>query len=176
MLAVIAAMDENGVIGVKNSLPWRMAADLKWFRQITKGHTVIMGRRTFESIGKPLPDRENIVITKHRQSVASFHEVRVYDDLISAVNEGYLNASLDKKVFIIGGAQVYAQAMDAHGDSRVYSIIEKLYLTRIEARFQNGDAFFPKIEWSHWKLVDEKRHLADDKNQYDCVFQIYEKN
>lgn len=126
MLSLIAAIDDKRGLGKKGLLPWHLSEDLKRFKEITKGHTVIMGRNTFESIGKPLPDRKNIVVTQdpnfHAEGVAIVNSI-----------EDALDAGGNGEVFIIGGAQIYAQTID---------LADKLYLTQVEGDF-GCDTFFP---------------------------------
>jgi dihydrofolate reductase len=158
-LSIIAAMAENRVIGVNNTLPWRLPADLKNFREVTTGHHVIMGRRTYESLGKPLPNRRNVVITANAHYSAP-----------GCVTAASLDAALriagsDPEVFIIGGASCYTQALPR---------ADRLYLTLIHAQIP-GDARFPPIEWGQWNEVSRVRHEADEKNPYPFSFLTLDK-
>jgi dihydrofolate reductase len=152
-------MAENRVIGVNNMLPWRLPADLRHFRQLTTGHHVIMGRRNYESIGKPLPDRTNIVITRNPAYQAP--GCRVKHSLTDALRE----IRDDPEVFIIGGAEIYHQAIaDA----------DRIYLTLVHADI-NGDTFFPEFEVREWHETSRTRHEADEKNPYAYSFVTYDR-
>ncbi|NVJ26622.1 MULTISPECIES: dihydrofolate reductase [Myxococcus] len=143
-LSAIVALAANRVIGAHNQLPWRLPADLARFKRLTMGHTLIMGRKTYESIGRPLPGRAFIVVTRQRdfapEGVTVVHSVE--QALQQAEGRG------DDEVFIAGGADLYAQTMDR---------VERLYLTRI-ARDYPGDIFFPEVDLSGWKLVEQEQH------------------
>lgn len=158
MISMIVAVGKNGVIGKDNKLPWKLPADLAYFKKVTWGSTVIMGRKTFESIGKPLPGRDNVILTRdpdYRQEGC-----RVVHSASGAVQlaEG-------KEAFIIGGAAVYTEFIP---------YAEKLYITYIDQEF-DGDAFFPRIPEDTWVLVAEEKGIRDEKNSYDYFFRIYEK-
>jgi dihydrofolate reductase len=159
-VTLIAAVSENGVIGRGNALPWHLPADLRRFKQLTTGHAVVMGRKTWESIRRPLPHRRNIVIS----GSPGFHPV-------GATVVGSFEAALDAardlaEVFAIGGSRVFAAALP---------LTDRLELTRVHAQVP-GDAFFPKIDFSEWKLVAEERHPADDQHAFPFSFLTYEKN
>ena len=162
IISAIVAMSENRVIGRNNQLPWHLPADLKHFKAITTGHPILMGRKTYESIGKPLPNRTNFVITRD----ASFQAPGciVVTSLEAALQQA---AELQaKELFIIGGAQIYQQAMP---------IIQRLYLTIVHQQFE-GDAFFPEFDaQKQWKLREETRHDADERNACAMSFQMYER-
>lgn len=152
-------MAENRVIGVNNTLPWRLPADLRHFRQLTTGHHVIMGRRNYESIGKPLPDRTNIVITRN----PGYHApgCNVKHSLVEAL-QGIQN---DPEVFIIGGAEIYRQTI---GDS------DRIYLTLVHADIR-GDTYFPEFDAREWHEISRTRHEADEKNPYAYSFITYDR-
>ena len=153
-------MAENRVIGVNNTLPWRLPADLKHFRKLTTGHHVIMGRRNYESIGKPLPDRTNIVITHDPN-------YRAPGCLVAhSIEEALAIANSDPEIFVIGGAEIYRQALNS---------ADRLYLTLIHAHI-NGDTYFPEFDGSHWQEVERERHEADERNPYPYTFLIYARN
>lgn len=158
MICLIVGKAQNNVIGSKNDLPWYLPADLKHFREITTGNTVVMGRTTFESIvatlNKPLPNRKNVVIT--RDLTFSYPGVEVIHDIESIKGLG--------DVYVIGGAEIYKQTID---------FADKLYVTDIHAEI-DGDAYFPEIDDS-WQEVLREPHQADEKNQYDYDFVIYER-
>lgn len=161
VLSAIAAMSENRVIGKDNQMPWSLPADLKHFKTITSGHPVLMGRKTFESIGKPLPNRTNIVITRDASYSAP-------DCLIVTSAETALDMALEQdmtEVFVIGGAEIYKQLLPQ---------IQRLYLTLIHHKFE-GDTFFPELFASEWREVSREKHLADEKNKYDYSFVVMER-
>jgi len=141
VISIIVAISENGVIGKNNQLLWHISDDLKRFKRLTTGHTVIMGRKTFESIGKPLPNRRNIVVS--RGEGVKFNGCEVARSLTDALEI----ASTDDEVFIIGGGEVYRQALPLAG---------KIYLTLVHANFE-GDTFFPSINPQEWKVVKEEK-------------------
>ena len=152
---LIAAVATNNVIGRNGTLPWHLPADLKHFRSLTTGHTVIMGRRTYESIGRPLPNRRCLVVS--RTLVPPPPGVEVMPSLADA-----LAAGSAQRCFIIGGAQLYADAMP---------FADVLHLTRVEANVE-GDVFFPDVDWSQWVLVDRVSG-AEDAAQLNYSFCTY---
>lgn len=158
MKAIIVAMDKNRLIGSDNKLPWRLPADMQYFKKITQGHTVLMGRKTYESIGKPLPNRENVILTRNsdyqQPGCTVIHNI---DDVnrLAALND----------IFIIGGAEVYRQLMDH---------CERLYITYIDDEFK-GDAYFPSIDTRKWALISNEKGVKDDKNPYHYYFRVYER-
>ena len=149
-ISLIVAMAQNRVIGVKNDLPWHIPADLKHFKDLTRGKPVIMGRKTFDSIferiKKPLPDRPNIVISR---SGFQHDGVDVYADLQSGIDDSKTKYP-DQEIMIIGGASVYEQALP---------LADKLYLTIVEQDYE-GDAWFPEIDQNDWHAVETERHEA----------------
>lgn len=160
-ISVIAAISQNGVIGRDGHLPWHLSEDLRRFRRITTGHAVVMGRKNYEDIGRPLPDRKNYVLTRNRDFAAPGCSVCGSLDiaLTRAEDVG------ETECFVIGGASVYRDAMP---------LATRMYITRVEAEV-DGDVFFP--EWGDgWKLASEQRFPADEKNDYPTVFQIWERN
>ena len=164
MISIIVATAENGVIGKDNQLLWRLSADLKQFRILTTGHSIIMGRKTFESIGKPLPNRTNIVIS--RQSNYDFPEGILKANSLEKAIEMAQNAAGSEEIFIIGGGNVYKQALD---------ITDKIYLTEVKANIE-GDAFFPELNEKDWKEISRISHAKDEKNEYDFDFVELEKS
>jgi dihydrofolate reductase len=145
IISLIAALSTNRVIGKENKLPWNLPTDMKYFKKVTSGKPVIMGRKTFDSIGRPLPNRRNIVVTGNPQKIKN-KEVRV----VKTISKAFLEAEKDspEEIFIIGGGQIYQQTID---------LADKLYLTVVETLIQ-GDTFFP--EYSHFGQVvwEEKHH------------------
>lgn len=169
-IILIVAIAENGVIGGENKLLWHLPADLKYFKQLTTGNIVIMGRKTYESIGKPLPNRTNIVIS--RVLNLKIEGCLVLNSIENALKEAEkLNhQNLKKqlplqKIFVIGGAQIYHLAMP---------LANKLYVTEVKATFE-GDTFFPKINKSNWQEISREAYTMDEKNQYNFDFVIYQK-
>ncbi|MBX3709934.1 MAG: dihydrofolate reductase [Gammaproteobacteria bacterium] len=161
IVSAIAAMSENRVIGNNNQLPWQLPADLKHFKVTTTSHPIIMGRKTFESIGRPLPNRSNIIMTHHHafQAPGCVIAVSVKEALQHA-------ATLDnKEIFIIGGAEIYKQFM---------SYITRIYLTIIHHTFI-GDAYFPMLPANTWKERERIFHEPDEENAYPYSFVILEK-
>jgi len=156
-ISVAVAIGENFAIGKNNQLLWHMPADLKFFKQTTSGHTVIMGRKTFDSVGKPLPNRRNIVIT--RDTTLKIEGVEVVNGLDEALA---ITQNEEKPVFIIGGAEIYRQALPK---------TDTLYLTTIHHTF-DADTFFPEINRNEWDVVSSDSHKADEKNKYDYTFEV----
>lgn len=158
MISIIVAKANNNVIGSKNDLPWYLPADLRHFKEITIGQTVVMGRTTFNSIvtrlGKPLPNRQNVVIT--RDPGFKYPEVKVVHSIDSIKGLGDL--------FVVGGADIYRQSID---------MADRLYITEVHADIE-GDTYFPELGDS-WKEILREPHKADEKNQYDYDFVTYEK-
>ena len=160
-ISVIAVLGRNNEIGKGNNLLCRLPADLKRFKEITLGHTVIMGRKTFESLPKgALPNRRNIVISRNPE--LSIEDVEIF----SSLDHAFLKTINEEEVFIIGGAQIYSQALP---------IADKLYITRIYASFPDADVFFPPVNWNDWKETFRETLPADEKNPYPITFVEYEK-
>ena len=148
ILSHITAVSANNVIGRNNQLPWNIPEDLKFFQNKTKGHTLIMGRKTFESLGKPLPYRINIVVSKNKNfkdSMKSRNQVFVFSDLDSAVKYAQ-EQTQGPEIFIIGGGEIYRQSL---------SKVQKIYLTRIHQEYQ-GDAFYPEIPEDQFQLTERR--------------------
>ena len=159
MLSIIVAIAQNGVIGDKNSLLWHIKEDMRFFRTTTSGHAVIMGRKTFESLGsKPLPKRTNIVITRSDSE---------FDGALTAhsLEEAVAMAKGDDEAFIIGGAQIYAQALD---------VADRMYITLVERDYA-GDTSFPEIDFSKWELIGEQRYERGETFEYPFTFKTYQR-
>lgn len=158
MISFLWAEDENGLIGNNNQLPWRLPADLQYFKKQTMGHPIVMGRKTYESIGKPLPGRENIILTRdpgyHAEGCTVLH-----------TKEELIGAYQDSDIFITGGSEIFRLFADE---------ADRLYMTKIHEEFA-GDTFFPKLDWSRWKLVSSQKGPKDERNPYDYEFRIYER-
>lgn len=158
-ISIVVAISENNAIGKDNQLLWHLPADLKHFKNITTGHTIIMGRKTYDSIGKPLPNRRNIIIT--RQKDLNLEGVEVVNSLEEA-----LSLSKDEEeVFIIGGAEIYKQSV---------AVSHRIYLTRVHQEFE-ADAFFPELDNESWKEVEKVDHLPDEKNKFAYTFSTLER-
>ena len=152
MISIIVAIAQNGTIGDKNALLWHIKEDMRFFRTTTSGHPVIMGRKTFESLGsQPLPKRKNIVITRSDVEFEGAFVAHSLEEAIAMVDD-------DAEVFIMGGAQIYAQALD---------IADRMYITRVERDYE-GDTSFPEVDYSKWKLVAEERYERGE--DYDSPF------
>lgn len=157
-LFIIAAMDKNQVIGKNNTLPWHLPADLKHFKKVTMGKPIIMGRKTFESIGKPLPGRQNIILTRDK----NYHATGC--SIIHSIDE--INKHTDaEEIFVIGGSEIFNQLLP---------FAQKLYLTFIDAQF-DGESYFPKWQKNEWHEIYREDHLADEQNKYNYSFVTYEK-
>lgn len=155
-ISVISALAKNRVIGINNSLPWRLPEDLKYFKALTLGHHILMGRKTYESIGKPLPGRTTVIITRGNYSAPE--GVKIAHSIPEAIE---ISAD-DHEIFFVGGAELYAQ---------VLPLADRLYLTEIQAEVQ-GDAWFPDYDKSRWRETGrERRH--DDKSGLEYHFVIY---
>lgn len=161
IISMIAAMDENRLIGADNALPWHLPADFRHFKQVTMAKPIIMGRKTFESIGRPLPGRKNIVLTRGEFS----HEGVV---TVSTIDEALREASQDTEadeVMIIGGANLYQQMIGK---------ADKLYLTHVKTAC-DGDAWFPEVDMCEWEVVSQQSVLADENNNYDFDIVEYQR-
>ncbi len=159
MISIIVAIAENYAIGKKGDLLCHMPADLKHFKQITSGHTVMMGERTFLSLPKhPLPNRRNIVLTDVKgKTFEGAETVYSIDEMVNCING-------DEEAFVIGGGMVYRQMMER---------ADKLYITHIHHSWDDADTFFPVIEPDKWQLLSAERHEADENNPYDYTFAEY---
>lgn len=167
IVSLVVAASENNVIGVKGKLPWHLPDDLKFFKDVTTGHPVIMGRKTFESMGKALPHRLNIVISRTPSYYAKGTEV--VHSLTEALEEARVHLPPEKReseVFVIGGGEVFLQAMGK---------ANRIYMTRVHTTIEGGDAFFPGIDPKVWKEVSKKEHPKDEKHEYGFTFLVYEK-
>ena len=158
-LALIAAMAGNRVIGRANQLPWRLSADLRHFKALTMGKPVIMGRNTYESIGKPLPGRSNIVVTRDARYRAPGCQV------VHSLEQALQAAAGHAEVLVIGGAELYRQTLQR---------ADRLYLTLVKAEVQ-GDVLFPELDWSRWRELQRESHRADASNEYDYDFVVLER-
>jgi dihydrofolate reductase len=163
-VSIIAAVAENGVIGRDKKLPWHLSADLRRFKQLTMGHTIIMGRRTWESIGRALSGRRMIVVSRRHDYQVPIEGVLLAANLDDALDRAAAHGK--EEAFIIGGAELYQDALRR---------ADRLYLTRVGAHVA-GDTYFPPVNWSEWRLLESHEHAADDKNDHDFTFNIYERS
>ncbi len=159
IISLIVAMDQNGLIGRDNDLPWRLSADLQYFKQITMGKPIIMGRKTHESIGRPLPGRQNIVISKNNKFMAAGCV------LVSSIADALLAAGDVEEVMFMGGASLYEQVLPQ---------VNRLYLTQVHASLE-GDTWFPQWDQAAWREISRVDHLADEKNAFDYSFMVLER-
>lgn len=159
MKSIIVAYDRNRGIGADNDLLWQrdLPADLQHFKDLTTGNTIIMGRKTYESIGRPLPNRQNIVVSR------DFYAEGV--ETASSLEEAYQLATHD--IFVIGGGQIYTEALND---------MDQLYVTEVHADFPNATVFFPEINLSIWQEISRDRHEADEANKYTYDFVTYRKS
>lgn len=149
MLSLIVAISQNRVIGRDNAMPWHLPDDLKYFRRVTKGNPVIMGRKTHESIGRPLPQRQNIVVSRD----PNYHTVGC--SVVGSLEAALATAEPGKEAFIIGGAALYRQSL---------SMVDRVYLTEVRATVE-GDTFFPELG-NQWQEVSRQPHLADSEHVF----------
>ena len=158
MVSIIVAVAENGVIGDKNTLLWHISEDLKHFKAVTTGHPVIMGRKTYESLGRPLPNRTNVVITRQQVEIPGCRVVHSLGEAV-ALFPG------DDEVFVIGGAQIYAQAL---------SLADRFYLTRVFRAYE-GDTHFPEWAEAQWRLLSSESFASGANYPYPFAFETYER-
>lgn len=159
-ITLIVAAAENNAIGKNNQMPWHLPNDFKYFKKNTLAHSVVMGRKTFESIGKPLPERRNIVLTRDLH-FKSDQEI----DVVNNVQEVFTYCRDEREVFIIGGANVYQQFLP---------LAQKVLLTRVHTHLE-GDAFFPELAVNDWKLTAQDKQEKDEKHAFDYTFEVYER-
>ena len=158
---IMAAKASNNVIGKDNDLVWHLPADLKFFKQTTKGHTLIMGRKTFESLANPLPHRDSWIVTRNKDYRRE--GITVFNSLNGALKAGEEKGL--ETVFILGGGEIYRQSMH---------IADKMIITEVHHEFE-GDTYFPAIDLATWNEVSREEHKADEKNKYDFAFVQYER-
>ena len=161
-ISTIVGFGNNQEIGKDNDIPWYLPADLKYFKKVTTGHPIIMGRKCFDSIGRALPNRTNIIVSRNPEFYIEgcilTHSV---DAALSVAKQ-----SGASEAFIIGGGQIYKWGLP---------LSNKLYITEIDIDIPNADIFFPKIDYSQWHLKEEVKYSKDDKNAYDYCFKLYER-
>lgn len=158
-ISIIVAMDKKGVIGLEGDLPWYLSADLKRFKAMTMGKPLIMGRKTHESIGRPLPGRKNIILTQSQEFKAKGCTV------VHSLEEALLAAGEVDEVMIMGGSGIYDQSLDR---------ANRLYITEVHADV-SGDVYFPEFDGGEWVEIEREDHSADDKNDFDYSFVVKER-
>lgn len=158
-ITLIVAAAENNAIGKNNQMLWHLPNDFKYFKKNTLAHSVVMGRKTFESIGKPLPERRNIILT--RDMNFTHEEV----DVANSINEVLNYCRDEREIFIIGGAEIYKQTLP---------LADKILLTLVHTTI-DGDAYFPELLNHEWKLVSADKHEKDEKHAFDYTFEVYER-
>ena len=159
-LSMIVATDSENGIGKNNQLMWHLPNDLKFFKKVTSGHTIIMGRKTFDSLGKPLPNRRNIVIS--RQQDLEIPSVEVFDNLGNAIKA----CEKEEEFFVIGGGEIYRQALD---------FAQQVYLTKVDT-IGGADTFFPELNAKDWEVKWRQEHQKDEKHAYNYTFLILQKH
>lgn len=159
ILSLIAAMDRNRLIGNNNQLPWHLPVDLAHFKKITLGKPIVMGRKTYESIGRPLPGRTNIVLSR-----SGFQADGV--ECVSNICEAVAKVANADEIVVIGGSSIYEMLLD---------VVDRMYLTFVDGDFK-GDAWFPEFDVEQWSISEEEMMTADKDNQYGCRFITYDKN
>jgi dihydrofolate reductase len=159
MITLIAAVAENHALGKNNDLLWHLPKDFKRFKEITSGHYIIMGRKTFESFPKPLPNRTHVIISRHKKVVPDGCIV------VENIEKAFEVCPKDETIFVIGGGEIYKQTI---------AIADKLDITKVHSSF-DAEVFFPEIDLNIWKLESEEFHLKDEKHQFDFTFQTYVK-
>jgi len=159
IVSLIYAQSQDGVIGIRNDLPWRLPADLKHFKELTTGHTIVMGRRTFESIGRPLPNRRSIVISRNNEFRPDGVEV------VGSLDAALRACAGEYEVFVIGGAELFRAATP---------IADRVYRTVVHGEIV-GDVKLPELDDTEWKLVDHHHRHADNRNAYPLTFQRFER-
>jgi dihydrofolate reductase len=166
ILSFIVAMSENRVIGVNNQLPWHLPEDLKYFKRITMGHPIIMGRKTFESIGRPLPGRSNIVVTRQPSWSAPPGVIPAsgVDDALQKASHEVQNGA-DSEVFVIGGEELFRQTLNK---------VNRLYLTQVHD-YVEGDAYFPDFQQDQWREVERVDYDSDQNNPYSYSFIVLDR-
>ena len=152
-VSIVVAISENHAIGKGNKLLWHLPKDLKHFKEITSGHTVIMGRKTYESVGKPLPNRRNIIITRQDITIDGC-------EVVNSIEAALGLCKTEEEVFIVGGAEIYKQSMH---------LTDRIYLTIVHETFE-ADSFFPEIDKRIWKEVHHEDHEPDEKNSLSFSF------
>lgn len=160
MISIVVAMDKNRLIGRNNELPWHLPADLAYFKKVTMGKPIVMGRKTHESIGRPLPGRDNIIITRNSEfNVEGCIIVHTVDDILKLAN------GTTSELCVIGGSEIFKE---------VLPYTDRLYITEIDYSF-DGDTYFPEIDHTEWELISREQGSSDEKNPYTFFYNIYDR-
>lgn len=160
MLTIIVAAAENNAIGKDNDMLWHLSKDFKRFKKLTTGHPIIMGRKTFDSLPGMLPNRTHVIITRQKGFTKEGCVI------VHSLEEAIAYCKEDDRPFIIGGGEIYKQAME---------IVDCLEITRVHETFEDADTYFPEIDTTEWELVDEDAHTKDEKHQFDFTFNTYKR-
>jgi dihydrofolate reductase len=174
-LTIVVAVSEDGVIGREGDLPWRLSADLQRFKRITMGHHLLMGRKTYESIGRLLPGRTTTIITRNNDyRVEGAIVGNSLDELLQKINDSHIDRAKlnvadadisNNEIFVVGGGEVYATTLP---------LATRIHFTRVHTKI-SGDAFFPKVDWAQWKEVRSEFQPADEKNDFDSTYRLFER-
>ncbi|APC97660.1 dihydrofolate reductase [Francisella frigiditurris] len=162
MISLIVAYDKNHGIGKENTLPWKLSEDLKNFKKITENNYIIMGRKTFDSIGRPLPNRKNMILTRDKEYKKD--NCLIIHDIQDVLN--FAKSKPHYEIFVIGGAQIYKQFVD---------LADRLYITEVDTEMTDLDAFFPEWDKSKYERIGYREYKKDDKNQFNFTFSVFEK-
>ncbi len=163
ILSFVVAISDNNAIGKDNALPWHLPEDLKFFKRITMGKPIVMGRKTFESLGRPLPGRLNVVLSGQK-SLQLPEGVQLFSEFGPVIDS--LEAAGVEEACIIGGGELFRQTMDK---------VDRMYVTRVHTVIPDADTFFPDIDHTHWKLAWQEAHEADEKNKFPYTFERYDR-
>ena len=167
MLSLIVAVAQNNAIGRNNGLLWHISEDLKYFKNTTTGHPVVMGRKTYESIGKPLPGRRNIVLTSGQMDIPAIKNPQTTSmEIVHSLDEIYEISKGEEEFFVMGGGMLY---------NAVFGKADYLYLTKIYATAEDADTFFPEVDEKEWEIVKEGEMLYDEENGIDFKFMVYKR-
>ena len=167
MLSLIVAVAQNGAIGRNNELLWHISEDLKYFKATTTGHPVIMGRKTYESIGRPLPGRRNIVLTRGGMEIPPIKNPQTTSmEIVHSLDEIYKIAGGDEEFFVMGGGMLY---------NATFEKADFLYLTKIHAQAEDADTFFPEVDEGEWEVVKNSGVMHDQENDIDFEFLVYKR-
>ena len=167
MLSLIVAVAQNGAIGRNNELLWHISEDLKYFKATTTGHPVIMGRKTYESIGRPLPGRRNIVLTRGGMEIPQIKNPQTTSmEIVHSLDEIYEIAGGDEEFFVMGGGMLY---------NATFEKADFLYLTKIHAQAEDADTFFPEVDEGEWEVVKNSGVMHDQENDIDFEFLVYKR-
>ncbi len=162
-LSFIVAISDNNAIGINNTLPWHLPEDLKFFKRTTMGKPVVMGRKTFDSLGRPLPGRLNIVLSGNPKLELP-EGVQLFTDIKTAISS--LEVAGVEEAFIIGGGEIFKRTLD---------VVDCMYITRVHCTIEDADVFFPPVDHTHWKRTWIEAHDADEKHKYSYTFERYDR-